>query len=83
MLRSCRIVMLSPFGTPFRVAGDRIVQSEPALVDELEDHCAGEGLGDAADSHMLFKSNRCLLRDIPYPQGIGPATDLGCVDGND
>lgn len=48
MSASCRKVMLSPFGTPFTRI-DRVIETDLALIDELQDQRDRDGLRHAAD----------------------------------
>jgi hypothetical protein len=52
---------------------DRVVQREPAAVDQLERDCAGERLGDARDPHVVVEAKR--------PRRVGLGAAGGAVAG--
>jgi hypothetical protein len=57
---------------PRKVATDRRVQLDPALLHLLQDGSGGEGLGDAADTLPQVGSDRAAGRQVGDPGRATP-----------
>jgi hypothetical protein len=60
----------------------RVVQVNPALVDELEQDGPGEGLRNAGDAHILVRSHRAFCRDVGQPEALVPDVPVRELHGD-
>src|SRR5947207_15938541 len=73
-LRSWRMVMSSPFGTPLITLRDVVVQMDLALADELQDEVADERLGLAGDLELHVRLEGRLRGEVGHTgrRHVGP-----------
>ena len=77
MSSSWAMVMLSPSGNVRDVLAHRVVEGQPAFLDELQDDRRRHRLGDAADAAVVLRRDRLGAAELGRAEGERGVAETG------